>query len=666
MMKAGLNSIWRMVFPNDGLDMLVRPLALFTASCSIASLYHDGYGLFISALFSLLLIMLVRFRSSPTLLYVLSSATLGMLLLVFPTVQLYCFLLILYPLLLIFALLVPNPIFPFAAGFLSAVFLFRFQGQVDNTELWANVFAILLNALVYSLLTRMMRKLLKERNEYRQMSMIDSLTGLPSLQHTLIFGQKLVEKGLKVRVILIDLDYFKQINDTYGHMIGNKVIVHFASQLGQMMQGWNGTVGRLGGDEFVIVMEATEDSKALLNNIEQRLNHSQYTFSPEQNPIVLSFSIGEAESEPGATTNIEQLMHKADLNMYEYKMRKRIPMMQGQTDQLFELSPDPISTFDGQGNLLDLNPAAQQLLGYSVEEFRSLIYTQLIVKEDQQAVIEAFSSMIRRGSPANFEMTVISKSGELIPVNIMIIPIYVSHKIAGYYAISKNILERKKAENESRTSDKIEVLSRIATRFSEEIRGPLTVLSGLTRLLQDQSPHPSSYYSIMHREIERIELISHEVMLLSRPMPEPTTAFNPVQLIEEIIVILDTRALMANVEWELLVRNSIPSIIGDAKQLKIAFLHIMNNAIEAMAKGGKIQIELEHVGDAVLIRIRDHGVGMDEQRLRKLGEPFVTSKTDRVGIGLAVTLKIVENHRGSVNLCSEPDLGTTVELKLPS
>jgi diguanylate cyclase (GGDEF)-like protein len=169
----------------------------------------------------------------------------------------------------------------------------------------------------------MMRKLLKERNEYRQLSMIDSLTGLSSLQQTLIFGQELVVKGIRVRVILIDLDHFKQINDTYGHMIGNKVIVYFASQLSKMMEGINGIVGRLGGDEFVIVMEDSEDNSDVLARIEAHLNHSQYVSSSEQYPIELSFSIGETVSDPGTTSNIEQLMHHADLNMYEYKLSNR-------------------------------------------------------------------------------------------------------------------------------------------------------------------------------------------------------------------------------------------------------------------------------------------------------------------------------------------------------
>jgi PAS domain S-box-containing protein len=162
----------------------------------------------------------------------------------------------------------------------------------------------------------------------------------------------------------------------------------------------------------------------------------------------LSFSIGETVSDPNTITNIEQLMHHADLNMYEYKRSNRIASKQGKSDHLFDHNPDPIAIFDSEGIMLELNPAAQKLIGYTNEEFKGLPYFKLIVEEDQKAVIEGVNSTITSGIPSHFEMKIISRNGALIPLRVVVIPITVGYKIAGYYALGKYILESKKVENE--------------------------------------------------------------------------------------------------------------------------------------------------------------------------------------------------------------------------
>jgi PAS domain S-box-containing protein len=98
--------------------------------------------------------------------------------------------------------------------------------------------------------------------------------------------------------------------------------------------------------------------------------------------------------------------------------------------------------------MLELNPAAQKAIGYTNEEFKGLPYFKLIVEEDQEAVIEAFNSTITSGSPSHFEMKIISRNGALIPLSVIVIPIRVGYKIAGYYALGKYILESKKVNNE--------------------------------------------------------------------------------------------------------------------------------------------------------------------------------------------------------------------------
>lgn len=665
MIKPMIKLKWRPEIPYERLDVFIAPLAVFASACAIAADYNNWFSLLVSIAFTITLLLLVRFRSSKSTSYILSGIALLLLLVVFPDVPLYGFLLILYPLLLMFALIDTNPRIPFAAGLLSSLFLFRFQSQISAAELWANIFAILLNTLVYSLLTYMMRKLLKERNEYKHLSMIDSLTGLSSLQQTWLLGQQLIDRGNKVRVLLIDLDHFKHINDTYGHMVGNKVIVHFANSLRKMVEGVDGIVGRLGGDEFVIIMEDQPNTSTLIERIEQRLNHSRYVPGSGLEPLVLSFSIGEAVSDPKVTTDIEQLMHLADLNMYAFKLRNRVPIIHNQSEQLFENNPDPICTFDNQGILLDMNPAAEQLLGYTAAELKERSFSTLILERDRELAVTAFETHTLNGSPTNYEITVVLRNGTEIPVHVTNIPIIANNKIAGFYTLAKDMSEQKKAEELKRQTEKLEAISRIAARFSEEMRGPLKVLSGFTQLLMDQKGEGLPYYAVMQKELERLVFISNEFNLLSKPTIEPTECRNPVLLLHEAIGMLESKALLAQIDWEVTALTEIPEIVCDSMQLKHAFVHVLSNAIEAMPQGGRIHIEFEHLVNVVVIRVRDQGGGMEEQQLSRVGEPYYSSKPNGVGIGLMITLRIMQNHQGTLFLCHDPHSGTTVELKLP-
>jgi signal transduction histidine kinase len=103
----------------------------------------------------------------------------------------------------------------------------------------------------------------------------------------------------------------------------------------------------------------------------------------------------------------------------------------------------------------------------------------------------------------------------------------------------------------------------------------------------------------------------------------------------------------------------------DEGMLKQAFLNMVLNAIQAMPGGGVLTVESRLRSDAVEVKIADTGVGISEENRRKLFSPFFTTKKNGTGLGLAITYRIIENHRGRIDVASEPGKGATFTVKLP-
>jgi signal transduction histidine kinase len=113
--------------------------------------------------------------------------------------------------------------------------------------------------------------------------------------------------------------------------------------------------------------------------------------------------------------------------------------------------------------------------------------------------------------------------------------------------------------------------------------------------------------------------------------------------------------------------RTIPSIQGDSETLYRAFSNLVINAIQAMLNGGSLSVssEFEQASSQIQITFRDTGIGMDEETSKNLFNPFFTTKDKGVGLGLALTRKTIEDHRGTIEVASVRDKGSTFLLRLP-
>jgi signal transduction histidine kinase len=140
--------------------------------------------------------------------------------------------------------------------------------------------------------------------------------------------------------------------------------------------------------------------------------------------------------------------------------------------------------------------------------------------------------------------------------------------------------------------------------------------------------------------------------------------------LEQVITLLEPQAHLKNVEVNAKFYADGPMFIKcDVNQMKQIFINFIKNGIESMENGGEILVKVssksyDHRG-GIWITIIDHGCGISEDQLKKLGEPFYSTKERGTGLGFMVSKKIIESHDGTLKVTSKVNEGTTIEIFLP-
>lgn len=180
-------------------------------------------------------------------------------------------------------------------------------------------------SLVFIIMFCILWRLKVYRERFKNLCSVDPLTGLYSLSYLIKLGNELLQEGSSITILLIDLDGFNQFNDTYGHLIGNKVLTQVGDFLVNEVKTYKGIVGRLGGDEFIILLENCSDRTAdkIKYKIQYKMaNEPLFTADEQLCSITIPSSIGLSSSLENKRQSVEELLRHADTEMYYNKFHK--------------------------------------------------------------------------------------------------------------------------------------------------------------------------------------------------------------------------------------------------------------------------------------------------------------------------------------------------------
>lgn len=235
----------------------------------------------------------------------------------------------------------------------------------------------------------------------------------------------------------------------------------------------------------------------------------------------------------------------------------------------------------------------------------------------------------------------------------------------GILVIGRDISDLKRTEEALLKTEKLVVVGELAAGIAHEIRNPLTSMKGFLQLVKEKTIPIESCQDLIIDEIERINDIVTELLMLGKPQIHSFEQMSVKEVIQNTVNLMSTEANLKNVTLSVNIEKDF-KISCSANQLKQVFINIIKNSIDSISKKGKVQIKLMEENDNELrIRFQDNGCGMDQERLKRIGEPFYSVKEKGIGLGMTVSFKIIKEHGGRVELQSEVGEGTIVDVILP-
>ncbi len=338
---------------------------------------------------------------------------------------------------------------------------------------------------------------------------------------------------------------------------------------------------------------------------------------------------------------------------------------------IVESASDAIILANQWMKIIAWNKAAEALFGYNEQEAigqdMEIIVPERLKKKYRRGVegLRATGQSMAIGRMV--ELSGLRKDGTEFPSEISL-NCWQTNGENYWSAIIRDITERKKAQELLLNSEKLSLAGQLAASIAHEIRNPLTAIKGFHQLMKSEGNGKPYYFDILTDEMNRIELILNELLLLAKPQAIQFKQVDLRALLVQVCTLMDSQMHLHNIEVELKYEQNVPTFIQcNENQIKQVLINFLKNAIEAMPNGGHIMLSVNNNDDdSILLSIIDQGEGIPEDKLKRIGEPFYTTKEKGTGLGFMVCRKIIiEDHQGSLNITSRLNEGTTVEVTLP-
>ena len=384
---------------------------------------------------------------------------------------------------------------------------------------------------------------------------------------------------------------------------------------------------------------------------------------------VIDIHTGDEIEELGKNFNymIQQIrLHQTEL---ENRLRE-ITSLKAYTDNVLSSMTNGLITIDLEEKIVTLNEMAERILGKRSGEIVGLPLER-VLSEDHPLYRMMIETISREEGVFRSEMELKKDEGSLwLTAGTSLLTDGKGKKL-GALVLFQDITGIKALEEKLRQADRLAALGTLSAGLAHEIKNPLSAIKTFVQLLPRKLENPSfmeKFNSTVPREIDRINQLVEDLLELTRRRTPSFVALDVNHLILQVIDLHIEEMKKKKIHFEDHLDRTFPSIGGDPETLYRAFSNLVINAIQAMPNGGVLRISSAMEGSKrpeLNIIFRDAGIGMDAETAKNIFNPFFTTKDRGVGLGMALTHKIIEDHRGTIEVMSEKGLGTTFILRLP-
>jgi PAS domain S-box-containing protein len=352
------------------------------------------------------------------------------------------------------------------------------------------------------------------------------------------------------------------------------------------------------------------------------------------------------------------------------RMEEELKASEERYRDLFENANDGIYILDRAGRIVSFNRKAEEITGYTLEEVRGQSYTLFLPPGPERKKARRAFLKNMRGQPDKTELTIIRKDGREVILELSTRPIWQGGQIVGIQGIARDITERKELER---------LKSDFISTVSHELRTPLTSIKGYVDLVLagdvgPLTPEQKEFLTIVSQNTTRLTELINDLLEIER-LESGKIEFEFAEL--DLAEVLENvaRSLHVNAEQKgLEFLTEIPSglkVRGDRERLAQVFLNLLSNAIK-YTPAGTVELRAHQEDDAVVVEVRDTGIGLSESDLQKLFQKFFRSdnpyvrKVGGTGLGLSIAKAIVERHGGTITVTSQLGQGSTFTVRLPA
>jgi two-component system sensor histidine kinase HydH len=239
-----------------------------------------------------------------------------------------------------------------------------------------------------------------------------------------------------------------------------------------------------------------------------------------------------------------------------------------------------------------------------------------------------------------------------------------------FYIQNRHLADIRALEAEMARGERLATVGNLAAAVAHEIRNPLSAVSmGLQRLRAEFEPAEREEYlrmvDLVQGEVRRLNGIVEEFLSLARPIRLSLGPVPVADLVGEVGQLIEPQARAAGIVVEQEIPAPLGEVAADRDRLKQVLLNLVLNAIEAMPAGGRLTLGATISGSAPVLTVADTGSGIAPELLPRVFEPYVTTKTRGLGLGLAIARRIVEAHGGRIEAESRAGQGTRFRITLP-
>jgi two-component system nitrogen regulation sensor histidine kinase GlnL len=345
-------------------------------------------------------------------------------------------------------------------------------------------------------------------------------------------------------------------------------------------------------------------------------------------------------------------------------------------EDLLSSLQDGVIILDPDGRIVSLNQAAEELTGFSRSQVAGRHLNEVFPPPSPLAAL-AVKTVAMNRSHADFDAHVVRSDGTRLTVSTVVSLVSdPTGENRGIVLVLRDLSRVRDMEEQLRRSDRLAALGVLAAGVAHEVRNPLVGIRAAAQLMEGEPAFPPTmreFTGIIIRQVDRLNRIVNELLTFAGQQPLQRRPCNINQILEEALRLLEPTLEGARIVVVRRYDPEIPAVAGDPDRLLQVFLNLARNGVEAMANGGELTVRtrFERVapqcggGAAAVTEVSDRGSGIPPEVQRHLFNPFFTTKDSGTGLGLPISVRIVEEHGGTIEVQSRVGEGTTFRVLLP-